>query len=187
MNRVMSAEMTEHLGYEPAAKAPKGQTNRRNGNSLKTVRTNHGEVELAIPRDREGTFEPQLVPKHERHFDGFDDKIISMYARDMSTRDIRDHLQEIYGVEVSPDLISRVTDGVIDELKAWRHRSLEAIYLVVYLDAMMVKVRDKGTVTNKAVYLAVGVTPDGCKEVLGMWIRDTEGAKFWLAPAEARG
>lgn len=181
VNRAMEAELTEHVGYEHGEEPPEGQTNRRNGKTGKRLRTHHGEVAVEVPRDRDGTFEPQLVPKHQRHFDGFDDQILALYARGTSTRDIRAHLQEIYGVEVSPDLISRVTDAVIDELKAWQQRALEPTYLTVYLDALVVKIRDKGSVQNKHVYLAVGVAADGTKDVLGMWVQSTEGAKFWLA------
>jgi putative transposase len=181
VNRAMHAELDEHLGYDKGGHPPEGQGNRRNGKGGKRVRTDQGEVDIEVPRDRDGTFEPQLVPKHQRHFDGFDDKIISMYARGMSTRDIRAHLQEIYGVEVSPDLISRVTDAVVDELREWQQRPLDAVYLIVYLDALVVKTRDKSGVRNKSVYLVVGVTPEGNKDVLGMWIQNTEGAKFWLA------
>ncbi len=181
VNRALSGEMTAHLGYENGQKPPEQQSNRRNGSTTKTVHTNHGDIKLEVPRDREGTFEPELIPKHHRRFDGFDDKVISMYARGMSTRDIRDHLKEIYGVTVSPDLISTVTDGITDELKAWHNRPLDPVYLVVYLDAMVVKIRDKGVVSNKSVYLSIGVSTTGRKEVLGMWIQHTEGAKFWLS------
>jgi putative transposase len=180
VSRAMKAEMTEHLGYEHGEDAPEGQTNRRNGSGAKTVRTGHGPVEVEVPRDRDSSFEPQIVGKHERHFDGFDDKIISMYARGMSTRDIREHLAEIYNVDVSAELVSRVTDAVVDELRAWQSRPLERVYLVVYLDALVVKIRDKAGVRNKSVYLAVGVKSDGTKDVLGMWVEATEGAKFWL-------
>jgi putative transposase len=180
VSRAMQAEMTEHLGYERGAKAPEGETNRRNGNGRKTLRTGHGPVEVEVPRDRESSFEPQIVSKHDRAFNGFDDKIISMYARGMSTREIRDHLAELYGVEVSAELVSRVTDEIIDELRAWQSRPLERVYLVVYLDALVLKIRDKAGVRNKSVYLVVGVKVDGTKEVLGMWIEATEGAKFWL-------
>jgi putative transposase len=180
VNRAMNAELDQHLGYGKGETPPEGQENRRNGRGSKVLRTHQGEVEVEVPRDRNGTFEPQLVKKHQRHFDGFDDKILSMYSRGMSVRDIRSHLEDIYGVEVSPDLISRVTDAVVDELEEWQRRSLEPVYLVVYLDAMVVKIRDKGTVDNKSVYLAVGVSADGSKDVLGMWMAPTEGAKFWL-------
>ena len=180
VSRAMEAEMTEHLGYERGANAPEGETNRRNGKGQKTLRTGHGPVEVEVPRDRESSFEPQIVGKHDRAFNGFDDKIISMYARGMSTREIRDHLAELYGVEVSAELVSRVTDEVIDELRAWQSRPLERVYLVVYIDALVLKIRDKAGVRNKSVYLAVGVKVDGTKEVLGMWIEATEGAKYWL-------
>jgi putative transposase len=181
ISRAMDAELTHHLGYERGEPPPKTQDNRRNGAGKKTVRTDGGPVDIEVPRDREGTFEPQLVGKHERHFDGFDDKIISMYARGMSVRDIRAHLEEIYGVDVSPELISRVTDTVLDEMRTWQARPLEPVYLVVYLDALFLKIRDKGVVRNKAVYIAVGLASDGTKEVLGLWLQNTEGAKFWLA------
>lgn len=181
MNRALAAEMDHHLGYEHGGEPPSGQDNRRNGTSSKRVRTDHGEVEVSVPRDRDGSFEPQLIAKHERQFGGFDDKILAMYARGMTVRDIRAHLEELYGVEVSPDLISKVTDGVLDELAAWRARPLEPVYCVVYLDALMVKIRSKGAVRNQAVYVAVGVPSDGAREVLGLWIQDTEGAKFWSA------
>lgn len=178
----MLAEMSYHLGYEPGQDVPEGQTNRRNGFSRKALRSDQGELEVQVPRDREGTFEPQLVKKHQRQFNGFDDKIVAMYARGMSVRDIRAHLEEVYGVDVSPDLVSQVTDAVVDELKAWQSRPLEAVYLVVYLDALVLKIRDKGgAVTNKSVYLVVGVQADGTKDVLGLWIAHSEGAKFWLA------
>lgn len=181
VERAMSAELTHHLGYEAGEKPPEEQANRRNGASSKTLRSEQGSMTVEVPRDRDGTFEPQIVPKHQRQFNGFDDKILSMYARGMSVRDIRAHLEEIYGVSVDADLISRVTDSVVDELKAWQHRPLDALYLVVYLDALVVKIRDKGVVQNKAVYIAVGVGVDGAKDVLGMWIQQSEGAKFWMA------
>jgi putative transposase len=181
ISRAMDAELTHHLGYERGQEPTETPGNRRNGKGRKTVRTDGGPVDVEVPRDREGTFEPKIVGKHERHFDGFDDKIISMYARGMSVRDIRAHLEEIYGVEVSPDLISRVTDAVVDEMRVWQARPLEPVYLVVYLDALVLKIRDKGVVRNKSVYIAVGLGPDGRKDVLGLWIQNTEGAKFWLA------
>lgn len=180
INRAMGAELTHHLGYEEGEAPPDGQDNRRNGKTAKTVRTGQGPVDIEVPRDREGSFEPQLIPKHQRHFDGFDDKILSMYARGMTTREIRGHLEEIYGVEVSPDLISRVTDAVVEEMTAWQSRPLERVYLVAYLDALVIKVRDKSGVQNKSVYIVVGVRPDGSKDVLGLWLQATEGAKFWL-------
>ena len=180
VNAAMDAELSHHLGYEPGERPPAEALNRRNGKSEKTVRTGHGPVPIEVPRDRDGSFEPKLIPKHSRQFAGFDDKIISMYARGMTVREIRGHLEEIYGVEVSPDLISRVTDAVVEELSAWQSRPLERVYLVAYLDALVIKVRDKSGVRNKSVYLVVGVLPDGSKDVLGMWIEATEGAKFWL-------
>jgi putative transposase len=181
VSRAMEAELSHHLGYEHGEAPPQTQSNRRNGAGTKRVRTDRGELEIRVPRDRDGSFEPQIVPKHQRHFDGFDDKIVSMYARGMSTRDIRAHLEEMYGVDVSPELISRATDAVVDELKAWQMRPLERVYPIVYLDAMRVKIRDKGLVQNRAVYAVVGVSLDGHKDVLGLWIQTTEGAKFWLA------
>jgi putative transposase len=181
VNRAMDVEMGHHLGYAKGDAPPAAQDNRRNGRTTKAVRTDHGEITIEVPRDREGTFEPRIVGKHQRHFAGFDDKILSMYSRGMSVRDIQAHLRDIYGVDVSPELISNVTDAVMDELKAWQMRPLEPVYLVVYLDALVVKLRDKGVVRNKSVYLAVGLGLDGRKEVLGMWIQNTEGAKFWLA------
>lgn len=181
VERAMNAELTHHLGYEAGEKPPEEQGNRRNGATNKTLRSEQGALTVEVPRDRDGTFEPQIVPKHQRHFNGFDDKILSMYARGMSVRDIRAHLEEIYGVAVDADLISRVTDSVMDELKAWQQRPLEGVYLVVYLDALVLKIRDKGVVQNKSVYLCIGIGMDGMKQVLGMWIQQTEGAKFWLA------
>lgn len=180
VERAMNAELSHHLGYESGQPPPEEQDNRRNGRTPKTLRTEQGNLTVQIPRDRKGAFEPEIVPKHQRHFDGFDDKILSMYGRGMSVRDIRAHLEEIYGVEVSPDLISKVTDEVVTELRAWQSRPLNSVYLVVYLDALVVKIRDQGVVRNKSVYLAVGVAMDGQKDVLGMWIEETEGAKFWL-------
>src|SRR5690349_18478301 len=161
INSAMGAELTHHLGYEQGEPAPAAQSNRRNGKSGKTVRTGHGEIAIEVPRDREGSYEPQLIPKHQRDFDGFDDKILSMYARGMSVREIRAHLEEIYGVDVSPDLISRVTDAVIEEMTAWQTRPLESVYLVAYLDALVIKVRDTSGVQNKSVYIAVGIRTDG--------------------------
>ena len=181
VNRAMQAEMDTHLGYSSGAKPSEEQSNRRNGTSPKMLRSNHGDISINVPRDRESSFEPELVKKHQRHFDGFDDKILSMYARGMSTRDIRAHLEEIYGVEISPTLISTVTDAIVDELRVWQQRPLERIYAFVYVDALVVKIRDKGAVRNKSVHLVIGVDLDGQKTVLGMWLNETEGAKFWLA------
>lgn len=181
VSRALDGELEHHLGYGKGGEPPEGQDNRRNGKGSKTLRTPQGEIKVEVPRDRNGTFEPELVPKHQRQFDGFDDKIISMYARGMTVREIRAHLEELYGVDVSPDLISRATESVVDELKAWQSRPLERLYLVVYLDALVIKVRDKGGVRNKSAYLVVGVRVDGHKDILGLWLADTEGAKFWLA------
>ncbi|MFQ8433815.1 IS256 family transposase [Amaricoccus sp. W119] len=183
MQRMLGAELTEHLGYEHGEVAPPVQTNRRNGVSRKTVKSEDGAFELAVPRDREGSFEPRLIGKGQTRIDGLDDKIIAMYARGMSVRDIRGHLEELYGLEVSPDLISRVTDAVLDEVKEWRSRALDAVYPVVIFDALRVKIRDKDSriVKNKAVYLALGITGEGEREVLGLWIAENEGAKFWLS------
>lgn len=184
INRAMETEMSHHLGYEREEEPPAEQSNRRNGNGKKQLRSDHGKLEVNVPRDRDGTFEPQLVPKHQRHFKGFDDKILAMYARGMTVRDIRAQLEEIYGVEVSGDLISRVTDGVMDELKAWQQRPLERLYCIVYLDALVVKIRDNGSVRNKAIYVAVGVPVEGTREVLGLWVQETEGAAFWTTVLE---
>lgn len=183
MQRMLGAELTEHLGYEHGEEAPPVQSNRRNGVSRKTVRSEDGAFEIEVPRDRDGSFEPRLIAKGQTRIDGLDDKIIAMYARGMSVRDIRGHLEELYGLEVSPDLISRVTDAVLDEVKEWRSRALDAVYPIVIFDALRVKIRDKDSriVKNKAVYLALGITSDGQREVLGLWIADNEGAKFWLS------
>jgi putative transposase len=174
--RALNAELDHHLdGGEPD-----GRANGRNGYGAKSVLTGTGKLELQVPRDRLATFDPQLIAKYQRRFPGFDDKIVSMYARGMSTREIQGHLRELYGLEVSPDLVSAVTDAVLDEVAEWQNRPLEALYPLVFLDALRVKVRDEGTVRNKAVHVALGVRADGAKEVLGLWIEQTEGAKFWL-------
>ncbi len=180
VERALQAEMTQHLGFETNQGKPAGASNGRNGYTTKTLLTDHGEGTGDVPRDRQGTFEPQLVRKRERRVAGFDDRILALYARGMSVRDIQGHLQEMYGVEVSPDLISRVTDAVAEDVSAWQQRPLDAVYCIVYLDALVVKVRDQGVVRNKAVYLALGVTAHGSKEVLGLLIEQSEGAKFWL-------
>ena len=172
--RALNAEMDHHLAGE------NGAGNGRNGYGRKTVTTESGKFELAVPRDRQSSFDPQLIAKYQRRFPGFDDKVVSMYARGMSTREIQGHLRELYGIEVSPDLVSAVTDAVLDEVAEWQNRPLEALYPLVFLDALRVKVRDEGTVRNKAVHVALGVRADGAKEVLGLWIEQTEGAKFWL-------
>lgn len=179
VERAMQAEMTHHLGYEKNDRAKEGG-NRRNGTTPKTVKTSSGELKVEIPRDRASTFEPQLIPKHERRFDGFDPVILSMYSRGMTVRDIQGHLKELYGVDVSPELISTVLESVIEDVREWQGRSLSPIYPILYLDAVMVKIKDNGHIVTKAVYLAMGVTMDGVKEALGMWIAQTEGAKFWL-------
>jgi putative transposase len=180
IERAMNAELNHHLGYEKHAPEGRGSGNNRNGRSRKKVQGDFGAVEIEVPRDRNGTFEPKIIPKHERRFTGFDEKILSMYARGMSTRDIQAHLEEMYGVEVSPALISQVTDAVLDEVRAWQNRPLDPIYLIVYLDALFVKMRHEGRVENRAVFVGVGVTQEGTKEVLGLWTSATEGAKLWL-------
>lgn len=180
VERAMETEMTDHLGYEKHDIAGRGSGNSRNGASSKTLRTDRGPMPVSVPRDRDGSFEPKIVGKHQRHFDGFDDKILSMYAGGMSVREIQGHLGEIYGTEVSADLISRVTDAVVDELKVWQQRPLDAVYPIVYLDALVIKVRDQGIVQNKAAHIAIGVGMEGTKEVLGIWLESNEGAKFWL-------
>lgn len=180
MEKALQAELTSHLGYDAGQARPEGASNGRNGYTSKTLLTDQGEVTVDVPRDREGSFEPQLVRKRERRLTGFDDRILALYARGMSVRDIKGHLQEMYGVEVSPDLISRVTDAVMEDVAAWQSRPLDSVYPIVYLDAIVVKIRDQGVVRNKSVYIALGVTVQGNKEVLGLWIEPTEGAKFWL-------
>jgi putative transposase len=174
--RMLNAEMDVHLASEAEAGLP----NHRNGSSSKTVLTPEGAMELSIPRDRHGRFDPALIAKYRRRFPGFDDKIIALYARGMSTRDIQAHVRELYGIEVSPDLVSAVTDSVLDEVSAWQGRPLEATYAIVFFDALRVKIREEGLVRNKAVYLAIGMRASGHKEVLGFWIEQSEGAKFWL-------
>lgn len=180
MERALGGELTHHLGYEKGDPGGRGSGNSRNGHSSKTVLTEEGELDLSIPRDRAGTFEPQLVPKGVTRLDGFDDKVISLYARGLTVREIQGHLKELYGTEVSPDLISRVTDAVLDEVKEWQARPLDACYPIVFFDALRVKIRDEGLVRNKAVYVALALDVEGHKHVLGLWIEQTEGAKFWL-------
>jgi transposase-like protein len=180
IERAMGAEMSHHLGYREGEARPEGETNHRNGRTGKTVLTEDGPLRIAVPRDRDGTFEPILIPKHARRFTGFDDKIIAMYARGMTVREIQGFLAEQYGTQVSPDFISSVTDEVMAEVTAWQQRPLERMYPVIFFDALRVKIRDDGVVRNKAVYVALGVLPDGTREVLGLWIEQTEGAKFWL-------
>lgn len=180
VERCLEGEMNHHLGYEKDERAGKGGGNRRNGTSKKTITTDQGKVDVDIPRDRNGEYEPHLVPKHQTRIAGFDDKILALYARGMTVRDIQSQIQEIYGVDVSPGLISNVTDSVMDEVKDWQNRPLEGIYPIVFFDALVVKVRDNGRVINKAVYVALAVTLSGQKEILGIWISENEGAKFWL-------
>jgi putative transposase len=181
VERSLKAELTDHLGYEKHEIKGKNTGNSRNGVSTKTIKGEFGEAEIEVPRDRKGTFEPQLIEKGQTRFDGFDDKILSMYARGMSTRDIQGQLQEMYGVEVSATLISHVTDAVMDEVKAWQSRPLDKLYPIIYLDALMVKIRVDKQIVNKAMYLALGINMEGEKELLGMWCNATEGAKFWLS------
>ena len=184
LERAMRAELTEHLGYEKHDPAGHNSGNSRNGVTTKTLKGDFGEMALETPRDRDGSFEPKIVCKGQTRFTGFDDKIISMYARGMSTREIKGHLEEIYKVEVSPALISNVTEAVMDEVKNWQNRPLEAVYPILYMDALVVKVREAGHVRNKAIYVAIGVNMEGNKEVLGLWAgaagNNAEGAKFWL-------
>ncbi len=180
IERAMGAEMNLHLGYSSSQPKPPGQANERNGASGKTVITDRGPVRVEVPRDRDGSFEPILIPKHERRFTGFDERIIAMYARGMSVREIQAFLAESYGTEVSPDFISSVTEEVMAEALTWQSRPLETMYPVVFFDALRVKIRDDGVVSNKAVYLALGIQADGQRDVLGLWIEQTEGAKFWL-------
>jgi transposase-like protein len=180
VEKTLEAELTDHLGYEPNGLQGRGSGNNRNGKSKKTVQTDSGEIQIEVPRDRNSSFEPQLVKKRQRRLKGFDDKVIAFYARGLSTRDIQGQLQEIYGVEVSPTLISNVTAAVMDDVRAWQSRPLATVYPILYFDAIFVKSRQDGPVSNKAVYLALGINLDGEKELLGMWTADTEGSRFWL-------
>ena len=180
IERAMEAELTEQLGYEKHEQADKGTTNRRNGKTSKKLRTDQGPMEIEVPRDREGVFEPQIVQKHQRQWRGFDNKILSMYALGLTTRQIQDHLREIYSVDVSPELISRVTDEVKDMLDEWRSRTLESFYPVLFFDALRLNIREESRVVKKSVYLALAIRMDGQKELLGMWIEQNEGAKFWM-------
>jgi putative transposase len=180
VERAMEVELTDHLGYEPHREPPGGAGNTRNGSTPKTLTTDHGPVDIKTPRDRDGSFEPKIVRKRQRRFEGFDEKILALYSRGMSTRDITAHLAELYGVDVSPDLISQVTDGVLEDVKAWQQRPLDDLYPVLFLDALALKIRDGGAVQRKACYLAMGITMEGRREVLGMWFQQTEGAKFWM-------
>ena len=180
IERALGGELTHHLGYPPGGAKAEDTRNHRNGTSGKTVLTDDGPLSIEVPRDREGTFEPRLIPKHERRFTGFDDKILALYARGMTVREIQPFLSEMYAVDVSPDLISTLTDAVVAEVTAWQSRPLEPMYPVVFFDALRVKIRDEATVRSKAVYLALAVLPDGSRDILGIWIERTEGAKFWM-------
>jgi len=181
VERALNGELTHHLGYEKHASRADPSGNSRNGTTPKTLRGKRGQVQIDVPRDRHSEFEPQLIKKNQSRFDGLDEKILSLYSRGMTQREIQGHLEEIYGVEVSPSLISTVTDAVLDEVRAWQSRPLDAVYPILYLDALQVKVKSQGRVVNKAIYLAFGVNLQGLKEVLGMWAAETEGAKFWLS------
>ena len=181
VENALEGEMTEHLGYEPHAAEGKNTGNSRNGKSEKTIHTDTGSVEIDVPRDRSGTFDPKLVRKRQRRLEGFDDKVLSLYARGMTTREIQGHLKELYGTEISPALISNVTDSVLKDVEAWRNRPLDSIYPIVYLDALHLKMRLDGLVQTRAVYLALGVNLEGRKELLGLWIGEKEGSKFWLS------
>src|SRR5262245_26616933 len=190
VERALQAELTEYLGYERHREPPGGVGNTRNGSTAKTVATEHGPVEIETPRDRRGSFEPQLVRKGQRRFEGFDDKILALYARGLSTRDIEGHLAELDGVNVGRDLISRVTDAVIDDVREWQQRPLDDVYPVLFLDALVLKIREGGSVQRRACYLALGVTVEGDRDVLGIWFQETEGGKFWmqvLGELEQRG
>ena len=181
VERTLEAELTDHLGYEPHEQKGRGTGNNRNGKGRKTVHSETGEIDITVPRDRNGTFEPKLIKKRQRRLEGFDDKVLSLYSRGLSTRDIQGQLEELYGIEVSPTLISNVTNAVMDDVRAWQSRSLSTVYPILYFDALFVKSRQEGPVKNKAVYLALGINLEGEKELLGLWIAETEGAKFWLS------
>jgi len=180
IERALGAELSHHLGYAPGEARPEEAVNHRNGASGKTVLTEDGPLRIDVPRDRSGSFEPLLIPKHERRFTGFDDKIVAMYARGMTMREIQGFLREQYGTEVSAEFISTVTEAVMSEVTAWQARPLERLYPVVFFDAMRVKIRDEAVVRSKAIYLALGILADGTRDILGLWIENTEGAKFWL-------
>jgi putative transposase len=180
IERAMEVELTDHLGYEHGESPPGGSGNTRNGSTPKTLATEHGPVGIDTPRDREGSFEPKIVRKRQRRFEGFDDKIIALYSRGLSTRDIQAYLKDLYGVEVGHDLISRVTDAVMDDARAWASRPLEDVYPIVFLDCLVLKIREGGSVQRRACYLALGVTLEGDRDVLGLWFQETEGAKFWM-------
>lgn len=180
LERALDGEMTHHLGYKKNEQRPQGTSNSRNGKTTKKVITRDGPIEIATPRDRDAEFEPQVIKKHQRRFTGFDEKIISMYAHGMTVREIQGHLLEIYGTEVSADLISTVTDSILEDVRAWQNRPLDRVYPIVFLDAIRIKVRQSGQIINKAVYMAMGINLEGQKEVLGLWIAVQEGAKFWM-------
>jgi putative transposase len=180
VERAMEVELSDHLGYEPHAEPPGGAGNTRNGTSPKTLITEHGKVPLDAPRDRDGSFQPKIVRKRQRRFQGFDDKILALYSRGLSTRDIEAHLEEIYGVKVGRELISKVTDAVMDDARGWAARPLEDVYPVIFLDALVLKIRENGSVQRRACYLALGITVEGERDVLGLWFQETEGAKFWM-------
>lgn len=181
VERALAGEMTHHLGYPAGGTPDQSSGNRRNGTSAKTIKTEDGEVRIEVPRDRDGSFDPVIVGKHQRRLEGFDDKVIALYARGLSMKDIQGYIRDIYGIEASPELISTVTESVMEELKTWQSRPLESHYPIVYLDALMVKIRDNGHIVNKAVYLAIGVDLEGKKTPLGLWISKNEGARFWLS------
>ena len=177
----LKAEMNQHLGHERHGTVANASGNVRNGQSAKTITGDFGAIEIAVPRDRDASFTPQLIPKHQRRVPGFDERILSLYARGLSTREIAAHLQEMFGAEVSPALICAITDTVADEVRAWQSRPLDRLYPILYLDCLMVKTREAGSAANRAIYMAIGVNTDGIKEVLGLWTAPTEGAKFWLS------
>ncbi len=181
IERAAGAELEQHLGYRPGAEPPEQQPNRRNGTTSKTLRTVDGPVTVELPRDRDASFEPPIVPKHARSFDGLDEQILALYAGGMTTREIQRHLRELYGVDVSDGLISEVTASIQDDVRAWQSRPLEELYVAVYLDAMQVSIRDQQVVRKKAVYVAIGVTLDGERDCLGLWIEKSEGARFWTS------
>lgn len=179
VERVLAAELTTHLGYAPHARPASKSDNARNGSSPKTVQTEQGPIDLAVPRDRAGTFEPTVVKKRQRRLEGFDDKVLALYAHGLTTREIQGHLEELYGTEVSPTLISTITDAVLEDVRLWQSRPLETVYPILYFDCLFVKSRHDGAVKTKAVYVALGITLAGEKELLGLWVSETEGAKFW--------
>jgi transposase-like protein len=180
VERAMEVELTDHVGYEPHQEPPGGTGNTRNGTSPKTLVTEHGQVPIDAPLDRDGSFQPQIVRKRQRRFQGFDEKILALYSRGLSTRDIEAHLEEIYGVKVGRELISKVTDAVMDDVRGWAARPLEDVYPVIFLDALVLKIREGGSVQRRACYLALGITVEGDRDVLGLWFQESEGAKFWM-------